>query len=189
MGGLTGIVLAGGKGKRLNNPDKGLLRIEGKTIIERLLKTIRPMFKEIIIVTARKEKYKYLNLRLVKDIIKDKGPLGGIHAGLVNSNTIYSFVFAFDMPSVNKNLIEYMIGKIQGYDCVLPKWQNNIEPLYAIYSKNCIGIIEKHLSQDRLKIAEIFPKLNTRYITQNEIKRFDKEGISFTNINLLEDLK
>lgn len=189
MGRLTGIVLAGGKGKRLNNPDKGLLRIEGKAIIERLLKTIRPIFKEIIIVTSRQANYKYLNLRMVEDIIKDKGPLGGIHAGLVNSNTVYNFVFAFDMPFVNKNLIEYMIGKIQGYDCVLPKWQNNIEPLCAIYSDNCIEAIQERLSQGMLKIADIFPKLNTRYITEKEIKRFDKEGISFTNINLLKDLK
>ncbi|MBL7081879.1 MAG: molybdenum cofactor guanylyltransferase [Candidatus Omnitrophica bacterium] len=184
---LTGIILAGGEGRRMNNPDKGFLKIRGMQIIERLVKRLNPIFKEILIVTNRQNLFNCLGVRLVGDIIKNKGSLAGIHSGLVNSKTFYNFVFACDMPFVNSKFVEYMMKNIEDNNCVIPKWKNKIEPLHAIYSKGCIKLIEKHLGEGRLRIAKILPKVKVKYITEKEIKRFDTKGSCFTNINTIED--
>ena len=75
------LILAGGEGRRLT-PDKPLLEIEGKSIIERVTTVVNPIFEEVLLVTNTPDKYRFLNLPHVRDERPGCGPLMGIYSGL-----------------------------------------------------------------------------------------------------------
>ncbi|MDO8525689.1 MAG: molybdenum cofactor guanylyltransferase, partial [Candidatus Omnitrophota bacterium] len=108
---ITGIVLAGGKAARMRGScDKAFLKVGGKTIIDRQLKALRNIFKEIMIVTNSPDRYKdRKGVKIIPDLVREKGPLGGIYSGLSASGSFYNFVTACDMPFINEGLVKYMI--------------------------------------------------------------------------------
>nr|WP_284521516.1 molybdenum cofactor guanylyltransferase [Cytobacillus pseudoceanisediminis] len=82
----TGIILAGGHSSRMGE-NKALLKIGGKTVIERIADQLSSILPNVIIVANKQEDYQFLGLPLVSDRWKEKGPLAGIHAGLSESRT------------------------------------------------------------------------------------------------------
>lgn len=182
------ILLAGGKSTRLKK-DKAFLRLNNKTIIEGIINKLKPIFKEIMIITNNVEDYGFLGLKVIPDIVKDKGPLGGIYTGLKTSKDKNNFILAVDMPFINEELIKYMLT-FDSYDMVIPGYNGYIEPLHSIYSKNVLPIIEKRLESNDLKLKNLAKKLkNIKYIGKQEIESFDAENICFFNINNKEDLE
>lgn len=183
---ITAGILAGGRGKRFL-PHKGLLSIGGRTIIERQLDTLRSLFCDIVIVTNSFKPYENLNARLISDIILDKGALGAIYSLLKQTTTQHNFIIACDMPYINPSLIKYMLGKINGYDAVVPEFFGRLEPLHSFYSRDCIGAIEVQLEKNNLKIQRFFSLVKTKIIKQEDVEKFDPKGLSFVNINTEEE--
>jgi molybdopterin molybdotransferase len=185
------IILAGGKSTRLGR-NKVVEKIGNQSLIERVLSSLSTFDREVIVVIAGDsslpELTGYPKLKIVRDIYPGKGSLGGIYTGLVSSNSLYNVVVACDMPFLNLDLIRYMTGITDGVDAVVPKRLNNIEPLHAVYSKNCIHSIEGLLDQNRLSILELFPLIKVRYLESSEINQFDFNNLSFFNINTESDL-
>ncbi|MBI5143628.1 MAG: molybdenum cofactor guanylyltransferase, partial [Candidatus Omnitrophica bacterium] len=188
---MSGIVLAGGRATRMKEPcDKAFLKIAGEPIIKRQLKVLKKIFKEVIIVTNSNDRYKNLKgVKVIPDILPGRGPLGGIYSGLLASKDRYNFVVACDMPFINEALIKYMIDTKDNHDIIIAKKDKKFHPLFGIYNKNCIPIIEEMLKQDRLKISDIFSHVKTHFILKQEIERFDEKLLSLVNINTVEDLE
>lgn len=185
---VTGIILAGGKSRRMGT-HKAFLKIGEKAIIEDIFAKFKGIFKEIIIVANEIERFDFLGVKVVADIIPLKGPLGGIHTGLLNSNSLYNFIVACDMPFINQSLVRYMLEEIRGYDVTIAEYDGGLQPLCAVYSKNCIEPIEKQLSKDNLKVTDFFKDVKVRIITENNVARFDLKGSSFVNINTPDDCR
>lgn len=182
---LTGIILAGGKSRRMKQ-NKSFLPIDGKPMIEVLIGKLSNIFAELIIVTNSITSYQYLRkgkITLVKDLIPNQGPLGGIYTGLVTSNNLYNFVIACDMPLPNIKLIKYMQKNSQGYDVVMPSFDKGLEPLFAIYSKTCLPSITESLSRKNPKIISFLSGVSVRYIQPAEIAKLDRGYLSFYNVN------
>lgn len=184
---MTAIILAGGKSNRFGS-DKAFIEISGTPLIKRHLKLLNSLFSKIIIVTNQPQKYRFKNVKIVQDVIKDSGPLAGIYSGLLSSGSFYNFIIACDMPFINKALIRYMAGHKDDYDVIIPKVNNKFHPLFGIYSKNCIPVIEKMLKNDRLKVSSIFPKVKTHFIPKKTVEKFDENLFSLVNINTKKDL-
>jgi molybdopterin-guanine dinucleotide biosynthesis protein A len=186
------IVLAGGKGLRLGR-DKTLETFDNTSLLERVLTNLSLFDSDVIIVTANERSLPqfigYPKLRIVADIYPGKGVLGGIYTGLVASDSLYSLVVACDMPFLNQSLLRYMVQLADGFDLVLPRLGNMIEPLHAVYSKSCLAAIESLLKQDNLKISNLLTLVRVRYVEAEEINQFDPKHLSFFNINTEADLK
>ena len=185
---MTAIILAGGKSSRFGS-DKAFIEIDGIPLIKRQLKLLKKVFKKIIIVTNQPQKYRFRNVKIAQDILKNLGPLAGIYSGLMASSSFYNFVIACDMPFINKPLIRYIIDCKDNYDIIIPKLKQKFHPLFGVYSKNCITVIKNMLEHNRLKVSNIFPRLKTRFILTDELERLDKELISLVNINTRDDLR
>jgi len=184
---MTGIILAGGKSRRMGE-DKSFILFLGRPLIEVLIDKISPLFKDLIIVTNKPYLYQKYNVRTERGIVKDRGPLAGIHAGLVSSKDRYNFIFACDMPFLNQDLIKYMLKEIDGYDVVIPEYEGRLQPLCAIYSKQCIEPIENELSRNNLKIRDFLQYVKVRVIDEKEISRFISSQPFFANINTPQDI-
>lgn len=188
---MVGIILAGGKSKRLGSHNKAFLEIEKEPLIKRQLRILRGYFKEIFIVTNSKDEYKSIDeVEIISDVINDSGPLAGILSGLLVSRDNYNFIVACDLPFINISLIRYMLRNSEGYDITVPWLKGKWEPLFAIYSKNCLKYIKILLDKRILKVSELFyfPELRIKKISEEEIAKFGKIEKIFMNINTLEDL-
>jgi len=183
------IILAGGNSTRLNRDKAFLELIENKTIIENIVNCLKDVFSEIVIVANNLEDYKFLGFKVVPDLVKGKGPLGGIYTGLKTSKEERNFVLACDMPFVNVDLVRYML-KFKDFDAVVPRFNGYTEPLHAVYSKNVLPMIENQIKKDELRINETIKKIKKiKYIEKEEIEKFDKAKLCFFNINDKNDFE
>lgn len=189
---ISFIVLAGGRSLRLGR-DKIKEILGEKSLLRWVISSISHFNYEIVIVTAKQEpvpaSISGFKVRMTGDIYPEKGSLGGIYSGIAVSKSFYNFVIAGDMPFLNRGLMQYMMDITNGFDLVLPRFGEIVEPLHAIYSRSCMAYMEDLLKQDELQILKFFPSVNTRYIENDEVDKFDPEHLSFFNINTENDLK
>ncbi len=185
---MTAVILAGGKNSRMKR-EKAFLKINRILLLEHTINILKPLFKEIIIVTAKNEiKEKFSDYKIVKDEFCGCGPLAGIHVALKNSKFNEIMVFACDMPNLNPNLINSEVEKYRNLDkavqAFVPKHIEGIEPLHAIYSKSVLNDIETNLLSGKYSVRSFYNKINIKYW---EID--DKFVCNFININSQEDLE
>jgi len=182
------ILLAGGKGSRLNYIDKSFLEFKGKPFFEIIIEKLEN-FSEIIVISNSPEKYLKYNVKVIKDDVKDIGPLGGIFTGLKNALNDECLILSCDTPFIKKEFIEYL-GKIKGdYDISVPVHNFYKEPLCALYKKNSLKEISDSIKKKEFKIAKIFQKLNVNWININKLKNSEDISKGFFNINTFEDLE
>ena len=184
----TGIILAGGKGRRINK-DKALITLpDGTTLIQKCIEALKKVVSHTLIVSNHKEPYQDYGTRVVEDLINSKGPLGGIFTGLCYSTSYCNFVTGCDMPFPQPRLIERLLERCDGKDVVIPEIAGEVEPLFAAYSKNCLPVIVDHLQNNDLKIRNILAELKVERVGEKEIDKLDPRHLSFFNINTAEDL-
>ena len=186
---ITGIILAGGKNLRMGK-NKAFIEVNGQRIIDRTKNLLAELFDEVLLVTNSPLDYLDLNLRLVADHCPGKGALGGIYTGLFHASYSHAFVAACDMPFLNKALIARLatLSLSPGYDIVIPKTEDGLQPLHAVYSQKCLPFVENLLRENNLKIIDFFPRVKKREVSTEEIRPLDPQLVSFLNINTPEDL-
>jgi molybdopterin-guanine dinucleotide biosynthesis protein A len=187
---MTSIILAGGKSSRLGR-NKALQVIDGKSLIQCVVDRLAILSTEIIIVTASGEAipcYSTVEIKTVADTYPGKGPLVGIYSGLISSSSSQAVAVGCDTPFLSVSLLKYMTQICSVYDVVVPRIKNKLEPLCAVYSKNCSVPIQRLLDQDELRIDKLFSMVKVKYVEEGEINGFDPEHLSFFNINSQADL-
>jgi len=188
---VSGVALAGGRSKRLGR-NKAIEKIGDQSLIERVVGKLSQVTSETVVVVAEESKAADLNLppwvRTAADLYPGTGSLGGIFTGLSAVKGNYGVVVACDMPFLNVDLIRFMLDIVSDYDAVVPRLQGRPEPLHAVYSKSCVGPIERCLQADQLKIAIFFEQINVAYLEEDDIEAFDPSHLSFFNVNTQEDL-
>jgi molybdopterin-guanine dinucleotide biosynthesis protein A len=187
---MTAIILAGGKSSRLGR-SKALQVIEGKNLIQWVIDRLATLSTEIIISTAHGEAIpcsSTIKIKTVADTYPGKGPLTGIYSGLMASSSSRAIVVSCDTPFLSVSLLEYMARICSIFDVVVPRISNKLEPLCAVYSKNCLIPIRGLLEQDERRIRKLYSMVKVKYVEEDEINRFDPNRLSFFNINSQADL-
>ena len=164
-------------------------KIGGKYLIERVIDSLSQLGDDIIVVTAAPNQLSNLNVEKVLDTYPRTGAKVGLCTGINASLSFYSLVVACDMPFLNINLLRFLLDSTSGFDAVIPRIGDKIEPLHAVYSKNCIPILEEQIRKGKLKISDLFNEINVRYVEPGEIERYDPRHLSLFNINSEADLK
>ncbi len=183
-------MLAGGKNLRLGR-SKVLETIGGKSLIERVIERLDPLTNQLLIVTSQEQPDLSIayEAEILIDVYPSKGPLGGIYTGLVMARSSHSIVVACDMPFLNTELLRYMIDLSRDSDAVVPRLANGmIEPLHAIYSRNCLDNLKTQLENNQLGITSFLNQRRVKYVEEAECRRFDPELLTFFNINHQSDL-
>lgn len=186
---ITGIILAGGKSRRMGT-NKALLDINGIMLIERVAEVLHQTCDEILIAGGDEETYGHLGYPIAPDIFPGCGPLSGIHAGLTASAYEYSFVAACDIPYPDGKIIQIMKADPQDCDVVMLYLKDHMEPLFSLYHKNFRHIAADAIAKGIYKVIDkyildqvkwkLFPVLSSCMI-------FDKND-NLTNINTPGDL-
>ena len=182
----TAVILAGGKSSRMGQP-KALLPFHGEPLIAHLVRHLQKVFSETVIVAAPEQELPTLPAMLVRDEVAYQGPVSGIYHGLKASTKEVCFVTSCDAPFLNLSLITSLLSQISDYDVVVPYWQERFQPLHAMYRRSVAPLLRDQLDRGDLRPISLYPKVRTREIHQDEIRRLDPEGLSFLNMNSPED--
>jgi molybdopterin-guanine dinucleotide biosynthesis protein A len=189
---VSGIILAGGRSSRMGK-NKAFLTVDNnQKIIEGIIELFQELFQETIIVSNEPELYEYLGVPVTTDIIPRQGPLSGIHAGLVKAGTQYSFVVPCDMPFLQANLIKLLVEEAVGFDVAVPQIGKYLQPLHAVYSKNCLEHIEKCLNNNIVKVFALYPWVKVNFVGESKLSSAINNGSLdqvFFNINTQEELE
>lgn len=187
----TAIILAGGKSRRMGF-DKQFISMGDMSITEYIIEALKSLFPNIILVTNKPQAYDRSDIEIVEDQYKGFGPLGGIHAGLMKSQSRYNYLIACDMPYINKNYIKYMMKKLEQSEykaeAVITRFGDWIEPFNAFYSKELIPKVEASIFMDNKKISGLLKMADVMYIEERIARDFSPDWSMFMNLNTEKDL-
>ena len=187
---VTGIILAGGKSRRMGE-DKRYLVVGEQTILERGLGVICSIFQQVLVVIAQDSPPLSVDANVVRDLRSDCGSLGGLYTGLMQATTPWIFVVACDMPFLDQAVIGQFTSRRATADIVMAKLDARLHPMHALYGKRCLPALEQMIQTRQLKIQEIVsqPSLRVQYVTEAELLTIDPSWRSFQNVNTPSDLE
>jgi molybdopterin-guanine dinucleotide biosynthesis protein A len=183
---VTGVILAGGKSRRMGR-DKAFLPFGQGFLIERVIEVIQQVTADVVLITNSPEQYQRFGLPMFTDVIPDAGSLGGIYTGLVSSKTPYSLCLACDMPFVKPAFLHFVCDKALEADVVIPRNAEDFQPLCAVYSQACCASIRQRIEAGRLKITGFFDQVRVRVIDGELLARYDPHDVMFFNANTPEE--
>ncbi len=182
----TAIILAGGRSSRFGEDKCFLTWKNKKFLIQHQIDNLK--FLNQIIIAGNKGKFSFLPYMTVEDQLKNIGAIEGLRQGLKNSYSLYNFLISCDMPFINRKLIEYMFSVSSGYDAVICKNGDYVEPTYGIYSKSLISLIEQNISKGMFSFRDVIYSCNVLFIPQEIVENYSPTLSVFFNINTKEDL-
>jgi molybdopterin-guanine dinucleotide biosynthesis protein A len=187
---ITAFIIAGGKSTRMGQGnDKAFLVLDGKTLVEHMIRTVKSIADDVLIV-GPKEKFSAYG-RVVEDIYKDCGPLGGIHAALSRSRTELNVVVPVDTPFIENSFLSFMIDEARKNAALvtIPKVNDRLQPLCAVYRREFVPIAEEALKQGKYKIDALFaPEIVCVLdLEGDEMKKRSFNAAMFDNINTQQD--
>ena len=184
---IAGVILNGGASRRLGR-DKAMLRIGGRTLIERTLDELARLFDEILVV-GRPESCPChpAVTRALDDAIPGTGPLGGLFTGLREMSRPFGFFVACDMPRLDAQVIRREIEVLRAApaEAVVPAWNGLWEPLHALYSQDCLPAARRQLNVGDYRIRSFFDAVR---VTFWDVVAAGIDPAVFTNVNTKADL-
>jgi molybdopterin-guanine dinucleotide biosynthesis protein A len=178
----TATVLAGGQSQRMGM-DKSLLFLSGTPMIEVIVNQLKGNFKQIQISSNNPEKFDFLNLPIVPDLIIGAGPLMGILSSLEHSKTDLNFITSCDAPNIHLPYVRKMLRIAEQYDAVIPMLEDGkYEPLFAVYRKSVTGHCHDLINAGHRKISDLFERVRIKFLPFHDSDWYE-------NLNTAEDLK
>lgn len=188
---MTGLLVAGGKSRRMGR-DKRFLELGGQPLLQRALSVLEHLFSEVLIAVAEPlPQLTGRGFRVVLDLIPDRATLGGLYTGLSSASHPRVFAVGCDMPFLNEEAIRRLAGLGAEADVVMPRLATGLQPMHAIYSKNCLPHLEQMARAEQLKVQELveIAGLTVKLVPEKDFLDVDPQLLSFFNINTPADLE
>jgi molybdopterin-guanine dinucleotide biosynthesis protein A len=188
-GGLTGTIVAGGASSRFGGQPKGLLRVGGERIIDRIARALRPVVERVAIVTKAPDAERWLDgASIWRDERGEQASIVGIHTALTHADNV--IVVAWDMPFVSEELVRTIVGAMLPHaGAVVPAGPHGPEPMCALYTRECLETIEGALASGDLRMTALVDRLpRVIRLPLSDVARVGDPGRLFFNVNTPEDL-
>jgi molybdopterin-guanine dinucleotide biosynthesis protein A len=184
---ITGIVLAGGMGRRMGGVDKGLAQFRGKPLVSHVIDRFSAQVSTILISANRElESYQQFGYPVVTDAISGyAGPLAGLHAGLRQATTPLVATAPCDTPFLPTDLVSKLMDALQTQhaDIAVAKTGDQLHPVFCL----CKTSLRDNLAQF---LESGGRKMETWYKTLKYIEvPFDDQEQAFTNLNTPDELE
>jgi len=185
-GGVSGLILAGGQGRRMGGVDKGLQRLRGKPMAQWVMERLHPQVDEILVnanqnVTA----YAALGCPVVSDAVTGfAGPLAGLQAGLAHARHEFVVTAPCDSPFLPHDLVSRLRAALEGAtaDLAVAKTGTQPHPVFCLCRRGLLPHLTAYLAAGGRKIDAWYATLRVAEVA------FDDEAAAFANINTPEEL-
>lgn len=183
---ISGIVLAGGQGKRMGGRDKGWVPFLGQAMISHVLQRLSPQVDEILISANRElEQYAQLGYPVIQDAISGfAGPLAGLHAGLQQASHPYVLTVPCDSPLLPPQLAQKLMNGLieRDADLAYAKTGQQTHPVFCLCRRSLLPSLEQYLTSGGRKVGDWMDTLDTIAVS------FTDQSLAFANINTPEEL-
>jgi molybdopterin-guanine dinucleotide biosynthesis protein A len=187
---ITAVILAGGLGRRMGGVDKGLQQIHGKPMVQQVLDRLQPQVGKVLINANRHlDEYKGFGVPICSDSISGyAGPLAGIHAALLQTNTAYLVTVPCDSPLLPNDLVSRLsvaASEHQADAAVVVtdnEEQRQRHPVFLLLKSDLRSSLVHYLNDGGRKVDDWLASLNCVDVP------FDDET-AFTNVNTPEDIQ
>ncbi len=184
---ITGLVLAGGRGTRMGEIDKGLQLFRGMPMVEHVLQRLAPQVNELLINANRNIAcYRAFGYPVVADSIDGfAGPLAGLYAGMQAATHSLIVTAPCDSPFLPANLVIRMHAALtaQQADVAVAKTGSQVHPVFCLTRCDLAPHLQQFLASGQRKIDKWYATLTTAEVA------FDGEETAFANINTIQELE
>ncbi|MFT4766167.1 MAG: molybdopterin-guanine dinucleotide biosynthesis protein A [Oleispira sp.] len=195
---LSGLILAGGEGRRMAGRDKGLIRLAQKPLVEYAIDCIAPLVDDLTISCNRnRELYQGYKLDCIVDNKRDnkpegsQGPMAGLAAGLQHAKHDWLLVIPCDTPLMTTQLMAQLSTKLltQVGSCsdthassdslqAIVFSHQGLQPLHGLYHKSMLPIFEQCLAENKNALQKLLRSMDRIHIVEAE-----NAELSFNNVN------
>ena len=182
---VTGVVLAGGQGRRMGGVDKGLVELDGRPLVAWVLERLAPQVGALLInANQNAERYAAFGHPVIGDAVGGfAGPLAGLHAALAAARTEWVVTVPCDSPFLPEDLVSRLSKNLRENDLAVAKTGAQPHPVFSLMKKDLLQNLEAFLNGGGRKIDAWYGAL--RFV---EVP-FDDEADAFRNINTREELE
>jgi molybdopterin-guanine dinucleotide biosynthesis protein A len=185
-------VLAGGKSSRFGGRPKGLERIGGERLLDRIVAVLETATgtQPILVANDPQAASWHPDLRVVRDVMPNCGSLGGIYTAVTDGPGAV-LVLAWDMPFVTPQLLAALMRDATGFDAFLPEslGPRGVEPLCAIYGPGCASPLLMSLAAFRFEATAFHSAIRSGTMPLQSVRRFGDPNTLFFNVNEPDDLR
>ncbi len=181
-------ILAGGQARRFGGRDKSAMLVDGRTILDRQVAELTRITADILLVGVRATPDTPRAVRAVEDDVPGRGPLGGLHTALAACRGDALVLVACDMPFVTAPLLAHLLALTADADVVVPRTDRGYHPLCAAYTQACRDAVARRLTDDRLRMTDLFEDVRVREVTKEEIGAFGDADRLLANVNTPAEL-
>jgi molybdenum cofactor guanylyltransferase len=183
---ITGVILAGGRATRMGGEDKGLIRVAGRTMVEHVLRAMRPQVSDLFINANRNlGRYRELGVTVVSDFVEGYwGPLAGMASALKVARTPYVMTAPCDSPFLSVDLAARLHHALtrDGAQVAVAASGGQLEPVFALLDRSLLTSLLTYLEAGERKID--------RWYAQHPMTTvdFSDRPEMFLNLNTPEDI-
>ncbi len=185
-GQITGLVLAGGMGRRMGSVDKGLVEFRGKPMLAHVIERLGPQVNSLIINANRSlDQYHAFGYPVISDEVSGfAGPLAGLHAGLKGCTTPFIATAPCDSPFLPTDLVARLYEALQENiaELAVAKTGDQAQPVFALYSAFLLPSLTQFLESGGRKI-------DTWYSAHRVAEVSFADESAFANINTIAELQ
>jgi len=153
---ITAVILAGGKGRRMDGNDKGLVELSNRPLIEHVIDAIEPQVEKIIVNANRNhEKYAHYGYPVISDTLDDyQGPLAGFYSAMKQSTTSHIVTLPCDGPLLPGDLVERLIDALADNNAEIAVVHDGdrMQPVYSLIPATLTDSLNAFLDSGERKI-------------------------------------
>jgi molybdopterin-guanine dinucleotide biosynthesis protein A len=183
---ITGVVLAGGLGRRMGGVDKGLRTLRGRPMTAWVVERFAPQVDELLInANQNTAEYARFGYRVIADAIGGyAGPLAGLHAGLAAATHPLVATAPCDSPFLPSDLVARLHDALitHAAQLTVAKTGDQAHPVFCLCRRDVLPHLEAFLSAGGRKIDAWYSTLKIVEVS------FDDNAAAFSNINSPEEL-
>ena len=186
-----GAILAGGAASRFGGKPKGLETVGGERILDRIVRVVKEAVGELpLLVANADDAHEWIEGAVVaKDVIPDRGTLGGIYTVVAHSQDPV-LIAAWDMPFVSLELLKAVIAGASAFDVFLPESNGPLgfEPLCGVYSPACAEPIKAALDDEDFRSTSFHEHVRVSTLPLADVRKFGDPDMLFFNVNSPSDV-
>lgn len=183
---ITGVVLAGGLGRRMGGVDKGLQLLGGRPLVAHVLERLRPQVERLAINANRSQsEYAGFGFPVFADTLADfPGPLAGLQAALQFAETPLVLTVPCDSPFLPADLSERLRAGMNESDAPLAiaRAEGRVHPVFCLCRRALLADLTAYLASGGRRVAEWCAAAGAAVVD------FDDQSAAFRNFNTLADL-
>jgi molybdopterin-guanine dinucleotide biosynthesis protein A len=188
---VAGFILAGGASSRMGR-DKGLLDFGGVPLILRTARLLDVLVAEVTVV-GHPSQYAEFGLRTIADDAQAQceqgipgcGPLAGIVTALGATHSSWNLIVACDLPYLSAKWLDWLLSRAvrSRGQVIVPRTERGIEPLAAVYRRECGAPIAAALARGVRKVSDAIEELRVEFVYPREWREIDPSGLTLRNMN------